>query len=122
MYLGGMGSTSKSQVIKSLIYFFREKLQSYRFIVLASTGSAAVLINGSIYHSVLGIRDIESESKKTKAQIKDRMTGVEYIFVDEVSIISYRDIYIISKQLALSQANSDIPFDKINIIFTGDFA
>ena len=122
MYLGGMGGIGKSQVIKSLIHFFREKLQLHRFIVLAPTGSAAVLIDGSTYHSVLGIRDIESESKKTKAQIKDRMTGVEYIFVDEVSMISCRDIYIISKQLALSQANSDIPFGGMNIIFAGDFA
>ena len=50
------------------------------------------------------------------------MTRVKYIFVDKVFIISCRDIYIINKQLALSQANSDIPFGKINIIFTGDFA
>ena len=50
------------------------------------------------------------------------MTWVKYIFVDKVFIISCRDIYIINKQLALSQANSDIPFGGMNIIFAGDFA
>ena len=122
MYLGGMGGTGKSQVIKALMYFFRERREPHRFNVLAPTGSAAVLVDGSTYHSVLGIRDIENESKKTRSQIKDRLAGVEYIFVDEVSMLSCGHMYVISKQLATALSLTDIPFGGMNMIFAGDFA
>jgi len=55
MYLGGMGGTGKSQVIKALIYFFEKHNESHRILILAPTGSAAALLNGSTYHSILGI-------------------------------------------------------------------
>ncbi|KIM46621.1 hypothetical protein M413DRAFT_49950, partial [Hebeloma cylindrosporum] len=47
MYLGGMGGTGKSQVIRALITMFEKKKESHRFIVLAPTGTAAALLNGS---------------------------------------------------------------------------
>ena len=122
MYLGGMSGTGKSQVIKALMHFFRERNESHRFIVLAPTGSAAVLVDGSTYHSVLGIFEVEKDIRKTTAQIKDRLEGVEYIFVDEVLMISCKDIYTISKQLALTLDNTQAPFGGMNIIFAGDFA
>jgi len=55
MYLGGMGGTGKSQVLKALIEFFKERGESHRIIILAPTGSAAALLNGSTYHSVLNV-------------------------------------------------------------------
>ncbi len=66
MYLGGMAGTGKSQVIKSLITFFGIRDEDYRFIVLAPTGSAAALVHGSTYHSVLGIRETNGEQKTTR--------------------------------------------------------
>ena len=122
MYLGGMGGTGKSQVIKALMHFFRQRNEPHRFTVLAPTGSAAVLVDGSTYHSVLGVFEVDKDITKTIAQIKDRLEGVEYIFVDEVSMISCRDIYTISKQLALSLNNKNDAFGGMNIIFAGDFA
>src|SRR5882672_4762702 len=41
MYVGGMGGTRKSQVIKALMDFFKSRNESHRFIVLAPTGTAA---------------------------------------------------------------------------------
>ena len=64
MYLGGMGGTGKSQVIKALISFFEKRNESHRIMIVAPTGSAAALLNGSTYHSVLGInstKDSETE-------------------------------------------------------------
>jgi hypothetical protein len=55
MYLGDMGGTGKSQVIKALIHFFSERNKNHRFAVLAPTGMAAPLLNGSTYHKALGI-------------------------------------------------------------------
>lgn len=55
--LGGMGGTRKSQVIKAVVAFFDARHENHWFIVVAPTGSAAALINGATYHSVLGIND-----------------------------------------------------------------
>ncbi|KAJ7153847.1 hypothetical protein C8R46DRAFT_912346, partial [Mycena filopes] len=55
MYLGGMGGTGKSQVLKAIISFFDKRGESYRYMVLGPTGSTAALLNGSTYHSVFKI-------------------------------------------------------------------
>ena len=41
MYIGGMGGTGKSQVIKALISFFEKQGKSYAFLITAPTGTAA---------------------------------------------------------------------------------
>jgi hypothetical protein len=56
MYLGAMGGTGKSQVIKALMSFFDKCKEAHCIMILASTGSATALLNGSIYHSALGIQ------------------------------------------------------------------
>ncbi|KAI0311078.1 hypothetical protein OF83DRAFT_1024587, partial [Amylostereum chailletii] len=53
MHLGGMAGTGKSQVIKALKYFFEQQGHPHCFMILAPTGSAAALVSGSTYHSVL---------------------------------------------------------------------
>ena len=122
MHIGGMGGTGKSQVIKALIAYFKVKNQVYRFMVLAPTGTAAALVDGSTYHSVLAINDIDSSSFKKTEQIREKLVGVQYIFVDEVSMLSCHDMYVISKHLSLATGAQDIPFGGINVIFAGDFA
>ena len=122
MYLGGMEGTGKSQVIKALIQYFCDRKESHRFIVLAPTGSAAALVDGSTYHSVLAVNDMEASTLKAQDQMKERILGVQYIFVDEVSMISCHDMYVISKQLAIATDTKDIPFGGMNMIFAGDFA
>jgi len=78
--------------------------------VVAPTGSAAALLNGSTYHSVLGINDGERVSAASLAQIRARLDGVDYIFLDEVSMISCRDMYKISAQAAKARGVYDEPF------------
>ena len=55
MYLVGMGGTGESQVIKALMPFFKSRNEFHRFVVLAPTGTAAALLQGSTYHSFLGV-------------------------------------------------------------------
>jgi len=68
MYLGGMGGTGKSHVIEALVHFFTIRNEEHRFMILAPMGSAAALLNGSTYHSALGIND-RSASAKNLAQV-----------------------------------------------------
>jgi len=121
MYLGGMGGTGKSQVIKALISFFKKRNESHRIIILVPTGSAAALLAGYTYHSVLGINDRFSKARST-AQARTRLDGVDYIFLDEVSMLSCHDMYKISSHIAMAFNVTEIPYGGKNIVFAGDFA
>ena len=56
------------------------------------------------------------------AEVKQRLQGVDYIFMDEVSMLSCKDIYKISEKLARVMNNVEEPFGGLNMIFAGDFA
>jgi len=125
MYLGGMGGTRKSQVIKSLMHFFKCRNESHRFVVLAPTGTAAALLQGSTYHLFLGMPIDGQETLRNEAtnnaQVKTRLDGVEYIFIDEVSMVACDNNYKISSQLAKALNESGLLYGGINIIFADDF-
>ncbi|KAF8219039.1 hypothetical protein L208DRAFT_1218367, partial [Tricholoma matsutake] len=95
MHIGGMGGTGKSQVLKALMEFFKHKKESHHFVIVVPTGSAAALLGGSTYHYMFGINDFTS-NKSANLQLAE---GVDYIFMDEVLMLSCKDIYRISERL-----------------------
>ncbi|PPQ75527.1 hypothetical protein CVT24_013233 [Panaeolus cyanescens] len=120
MYIGGMGGTGKSQVLKALSHFFAERGEAHRFIVVAPTGSAAALLGGGTYHSVFGINE---HSDVRPGVIKARLKGVDYVFFDEVSMLSAADLHRIDAQLKkVREDQCSKPFGGLNMIFCGDFA
>jgi hypothetical protein len=98
MYLGGMGGTGKFRVLAALSDFFALQKEAHHFFIVAPTGSAAALLGGSTYHSMFGINDFNSNLQLS--QVKANLAGVEYVFFDEVSMLSARDLYRISNQLS----------------------
>jgi hypothetical protein len=120
-----MGGTGKSQVIKAIMNFFNERNESHRFVTLGPTGTSAAVISGSTYHSYLGIQS-GGRSRKNEAtniaQVKGRLDGVEYIFIDEVSMLACHEMYKISAQLNKALAIYDLAFGGMNMVFAGDFA
>lgn len=56
------------------------------------------------------------------AEVKQRLQGVDYVFMDEVSMLSCKDIYRISERLAKVMNNVEEPFGGMNMNFAGDFA
>ena len=120
MYIGGMGGTGKTQVIKALSQFFTARNEAHRFIIVAPTGTAAALLGGSTYHSMFGINDRNGINKV--GHIKERLRGAEYVFFDEVSMLSARDMYRINLQLAKVFEIAHVPFGGLNMVFSGDFA
>ncbi|SJL18287.1 uncharacterized protein ARMOST_21872 [Armillaria ostoyae] len=124
MYIGGMGGTGKTQVLKAVMKYFDSKEESHRMIRVAPTGTASSLVKGSTYHFMFGINEFASGevSKKTLGEVKARLQGIEYIFFDEVSMLSCADLYKISARLAMCTNNADLPFGGMNVIFAGDFA
>jgi hypothetical protein len=123
MNIAGMAGTGKTQVLKALVEFFKFRKEPHRFVIVAPTGSAAALLKGSTYHSMFGIN---SDGKKTSniqlARVRFRLEGVHYVFLDEVSMLSCQDMYLISARLAQVLNNFDAPFGGLNMIFAGDFA
>ena len=130
MHLGGMGGTGKTRVIKALISMFDQRQENHRFIVLAPTGTAAALLNGSTYHSILGIRSSNNSSEEESVknensiikEVQERLEGVDYIFIDEISMIACHELYTISSQLSKVTNEHIKPFGGKNIILAGDFA
>ena len=129
IYLGGMGGTGKTQVIKALIEMFKRKNESHRFIVVAPTGTAAALLNGSTYHSAFGLRTKGKNDagfmgvrSDTIHELREKLAGVEYVFLDEVSMVACHELHAISARLSDLTNTHDKPFGGINIIFAGDFA
>jgi Helitron helicase-like domain at N-terminus/PIF1-like helicase len=123
MYLGGMGGTGKSQVLKALVEFFKDRNESHRIIIIAPTGSAAALLNGSTYHSVLNIGSDRARNDATsQINVRERLDGVDYIFLDEISMVACHELYQISASLAKARNMTETPFGGLNMIFAGDFA
>ena len=119
-----MGGTGKSQVIKALSIFLEKRNEAHRFAILGPTGTSAALLNGSTYHSFLGLGFGNNNNNEAVniAQVKMKFEGVNYIFIDEVSMLSCHDMYKILAQLAKVLNAFDLPFGGMNIIFDGDFA
>jgi PIF1-like helicase len=130
MYLGGMGGTGETQVIKALISMFDHRQENHRFIVLASTGTAAALLNGSTYHSIVGIQSFRSNDREESLrnensiikEVQEHLEGVDYIFIDEISMIACHELYSISSQLSKVTNKHNKPFGGKNIILASDFA
>ena len=103
--------------------FFDLRKQSRRFAVVAPTGCAASIIGGSTYHSMLNVNEFQTSDNPTAvSKAKEHLKSVDYIFLDEVSMISCRDLYRISAKLTAISGKNDLPFGGFNIIFAGDFA
>ena len=96
----GRAGTGKSYLIKE----FLKKVDKNKVAVLATTNKAAILIDGKTLHSF--------SNCKINHTIKNKLKNIEYIIIDEVSMM--REIYY---SLLLYIKNTT----KINIILVGDY-
>jgi hypothetical protein len=125
MYLGGPGGTGKSRVINALTDYFAERGETRRLRLTSFTGIAAKNINGVTLHTSLalnqGRKDRNKEKARTKADLIAMWVGVDYLFIDEVSMIGCYMLLLIHEALVEARGCTE-PFGGISIIFAGDFA
>lgn len=121
MFLAGAGGTGKSRVIQALSEFFRRRNQGRRFRLSSFTGVAARNISGMTLHAALGLDRNKNKSIKARHDLVAMWEGVDYLFIDEVSMIGCKLIYQISEALVSVKGNTSA-FGGINMIFAGDFA
>ena len=122
MYLGGPGGTGKSRVVNALRDFFEVRGQTRRFRLSSYTGVAARNIGGATLHSLLQMNESgRGISAKTKRDLAAMWEGVDYLFIDEVSMLGCEMLHNVSHALTEATGHT-AAFGKINVILAGDFA
>ncbi|KAJ7459326.1 hypothetical protein FB451DRAFT_970033, partial [Mycena latifolia] len=103
MYLGGPGGTGKSRVINALQDFFVDRGKARRFRLASFTGVAACNISGMTLHAglMLGGETFRSGplSAKAKRELMAMWEGVDFLFIDEISMVGCTLLYEISQAL-----------------------
>ena len=121
MFVAGSGGTGKSWIIDALRDFFHLQKQDHRLRLAAYTGVASRNIHGMTLHSALCLNKINKRSNKGKSDLIAMWRNVDYLIIDEVSMIGCRLMLQIHEALCEAKENAD-PFGGVNIIFVGDFA
>ena len=121
MYIAGPGGTGKSRVIDALRHFFHLQNQECRLRVASFTGVASRNIHGMTLHSALCLNKQKKRSDKRKTELIAMWRKVDYLIIDEVSMIGCKLLLQIHEALCDAKENTE-PFGGINIIFVGDFA
>jgi len=125
VFISGPGGVGKSYVLRAITEEF--KLRDVKFRVTASTGVAALNVEGVTIHSMLGtgikhnVKEAQSlVGLKTFHRAMDRLQFIEAIIVDEISMLSGDYIQMMDFWLKQVRA-SDEPFGGCQMIFCGDF-
>ena len=123
LIISGQGGTGKSRVILAITDYFQQRNQSRRMRLASYTGIAARNINGTTLHAALSLSSFKrrGNNSKSRSDLVSMWQGVDYLFIDEFSMIGCRLLYDISRALSVAKENP-APFGGINVIFAGDFA
>lgn len=123
LFLTGPGGTGKSFVINT---FVREIKKSKIVAVTATTGTAAVLLNGTTIFSYLGIglgtqtADLMIIQLQKKKNYLKRWIDLDVLIIDEISMLS-PELFDKLEVVARSIRRDSRPFGGIQLILSGDF-
>ncbi|XP_058799226.1 ATP-dependent DNA helicase PIF1-like [Phymastichus coffea] len=129
MFVSGFGGTGKSYVIENLVLWNKVK-RNKNTAVAAPTGIAAYNIQGLTIHRLLqlpveqgGTAKYKPLSDNSLKRIRQSLKDVDFIIIDEISMISNITLMYIHLQLAEIFCTSDKEdgwFGKIHIVVFGD--
>ena len=123
IFLTGPGGTGKTEIIK---LFCKEYEKLKKIGVTSTTGTSAILINGTTIHSYLGIKlgkdSVESLYLKISNSpfVLKRWTELNCLIIDEISMLD-PDLFDKLELLARKLRKNEKPFGGIQLILTGDF-
>jgi ATP-dependent DNA helicase PIF1 len=128
IFFTGSAGTGKSVLMKSIITRLRNMhaKEPDRVAVTASTGLAAVNIDGTTLHSFAGIglgKEPATELLKKirrNPKIRQRWIRTRVLIIDEISMID-ADLFDKLEHVARILRNNGSPFGGIQLIVTGDF-
>ena len=123
VFITGQGGSGKTRLIKHIYdkFHWRKNIA-----ITSTTGTSAILIDGSTLHSYLGIGlgidDAGSLYMKIKknTRVKRRWEELEMLVIDEVSMLS-PTLFDKLEQVARVIRRCEKPFGGIQLILSGDF-
>lgn len=123
LYIGGSGGTGKSRIIMAVREFFHRRGESRRLRLASYTGVAAHNVSGMTLHAALslGQRNGKSSRAKTRRELMATWEGVDFLFIDEISMVGCQLLLSVHQALTEAKCNPE-PFGGINLVLAGDFA
>ena len=123
VFLTGPAGTGKSFVINSCIKHLNT-LTDIKYVVTASTGISAFIINGTTLHSFggigLGEGTVGEILKKMFFGTKNRLKAIDYIIIDEISMLNPEYLDKLDEVLRILRYSSKA-FGGVNVLVSGDF-
>lgn len=123
LFITGAAGTGKSFLVRE----FLKGRDRKKFPVVASTGSAAVLVGGRTFHSFFGLGIMEGGLDRTvdralaNRRVVNRLKKTEGFVLDEVSMISGVTLRA-AETIARLAREDQRPWGGMRIIAVGDFA
>jgi len=120
VHLTGEAGTGKSHVVKELAKAFGRRMA-----ITASTGIAAVNIGGVTIHSWTGLgknsdaTQLILDSIASNQYVRERINAVEFLVIEEVSMISSNMLDAVDDVLCYVKGN-DAAFGGLKVILVGD--
>lgn len=114
--LTGGGGVGKSHLIR----FLDKHIPN--IILTASTGIAGINIEGQTLDSLMGfnVHTKMSDAGKLKPELKDRLSKIKILLLDEMSMTRIDKLDMVNKRLQAANENL-LPFGGVQIILAGDF-
>lgn len=125
VFITGGAGTGKSTVIQE---FIRNELkkENTQTAVLASTGTAAILLGGRTFHSFFGLgimeggEDFVLERALKHRGIVTRLRKTTTVLVDEISMIGASE-WTVAEKIARKARNNHAPWGGLKVVAVGDF-
>ena len=132
LFVSGSGGTGKSHLIKTIyqavsktLVYHSENPDKPSVLLLGPTGISAVNIGGTTIHSGLGIKPgpkFMGLSDSMRASLRNKLSEVKLIMIDEVSMVSNDLFRNINRRLQeIFMCSTEVLFGGISIILIGDF-
>lgn len=129
VFFTGPAGAGKSYVLKALMetanrFTVRTDVNKCALVAWATTGKAAVNIDGTTVHTAFNISINTKRRLPLRSDVLQTMKcdflGIKTIIVDEVSMMSSDMLLQVGDRLRVLGQNPTEPFGGMNIIFCGD--
>ena len=130
IFLSDSGGTRKPHLVKVinnaiskiLLYHFEDP-ENPRVFLLGTTGISAVNIGGTTIHSGLGIKPgtkLLGLNDKSKAALRNRLSEVQSLIIDEISLVSSHLWTYIDSRLGEKFTITEITFAGLSVMTVAD--
>lgn len=125
LYVGGEGGVGKSQIIKAIVAAMDIIHRKDEVILMAPTGAAADVIEGSTYHTSLGISLNRYRRGSVSPRVRRLWSRKTVMVIDEISMVDLAALSIINTHCkiarSLDRSSTDLFGGLPVVILMGDF-